>query len=268
MGLNAVEGLFGSFSHYLYGITPEPNRGMVGKFINKINEAGVAHNHLFLATILYKGLQSEEYDMLSLFCHSATLPSLNVMTGSYRENEAHYEVPYGISHEPVTLTFYGDANLKIKAVFDNWYNSITQSRAMNPNGNNRLKFMDDFTCDIVLSVLDKSTQAVYSITLKGAWPKSVGGLDMSHQNTEVVSFPVQFVYERLEIITSANPLDASVVRPASGGSFPLNIINNALGAAKDLIQSTTGGIIPQIAGAIGTAVSINKTIQAVRILTR
>ena len=211
MGSSAVEGLFGSFSHYLYKFQRPSYQGAIGKFRQKVHAFGVAHNHLFLVQIPHVKQQSGsaftdmQYETISLFCHAASLPALNIMTSSYRENEAHYEVPYGISHEPVTLNFYGDSNMMIKSLFDQWYSSITNSRTMPDKiqGTNRLRFMDDYTADIDIIVLDKSTSAVYKMTLINAWPKSIGGIQLEASNTQIVSFPVQFSYERLEIMRIA-----------------------------------------------------------------
>lgn len=251
MGSSAVEGLFGSFSHYLYKFDRPAYQGHIGKFRQKVHSYGVAHNHLFLVQIPYvnqtlgSGFTSIQHETLSFFCHAASIPALNVMTSSYRENEAHYEVPYGISYEPVTLNFYGDKNMVMKSLFDKWYTSITNSRAMQDFyvGHNRLSFMDDYTSDVQIIMLDKSTAEVYKATLKRAWPKSIGGVDLHAQNSEVVSFPVQFSYERLELerLGAPNELEGSMdSRPKKPLNFPMNIVSQVGAVASEFIETATG----------------------------
>lgn len=272
--LSAVEGLFGSFSHYLYKIPDHPQQGKIGNFTRKIYTDGTAFNHLFMVSIKYtKGSwDSDSAEHVALLCHAATVPALNVMTNHYRENEAHYEVPYGISYEPVTLHFYSDVKLRIKALFDAWYDNITSSRAFptlrsKSDMTNRIKFLDDFVADVIITVLDRQTNSVYSVTLRRAWPKSIGNIDMNAQNTDVVSFPVQFVYERLEIVPFAGlgALEATGVPFSSLNGLPISIVNTASGTASELMQNATGYSPDQIQTTLSTATtSINDKITDIR----
>ena len=271
--LSAVEGLFGSFSHYIYGAAfpDKPQGGRLGNFVRAVSAKGVAHHHLFLVSIPYKELDSEQYEQISLFCHAASIPSLNVMTNHYRENEAHYEVPYGISYEPLTLNFYGDTKLVIKALFDKWYHTITQSRTMPESSvkrNNRLRFMDDFTCDITVTILNRNEGKMYNVKLINAWPKSIGNIDLNSQNTDVISFPVQFVYERLEIMPDAAQSELNLKQDATKAltaGFPVNIFTSAQNTASDLMQNATGYADTQVRDAIkNAAMNVNFDVDEIR----
>lgn len=274
MASSAVEGLFGSFSHYIYAplfLPDKPQGGRLGEFVRTVHSRGVAHHHLFLVSIPYKEFNSDIYNFISLFCHSASIPSLNVMTNHYRENEAHFEVPYGISYEPLTLTFYGDADMVIKALFDKWYHSITQSRTMPSSstpGTNRMKFMDDFTCDVTVTILDKNEGKLYNVKLINAWPKSVGNIDLNSQNTDVVSFPVQFVYERLEISPDRAQEELNLKEGATKSLqsiVPFNIVISAANTAGDLIQNATGFAKDQVRDVMNNAAAnINYGVDDIR----
>jgi len=183
---------------------------------------------------------------MNLFCNATSIPALNIMTAHYRENEAHFEVPYGFSHEPVTFNFYMDANLEIKTYFDAWYAAIINSRSFPQSGgqmHNRITFMDEFRANIDINIISKSEDqgAVYTMTLINAWPKSIGDIQLSSQNTDIISVPIQFVYERIEFKPSATN-NTSVTRKPSSRAFPLNIWDAATGAADELIQSVTKSV--------------------------
>lgn len=278
MGLPALDGLFGSFSHYIYGSMmsdKQDGNSWIGKFKNQVHNGGFAHNHLFLTQIPYTNKKvksdftSKQYEALTLLCQSATIPSLNIMTATYREGEAHYEVPYGISNEPVTMHFYCDAKLEMKALFDKWYASIVNTRSMENlySGSNRLSFMDDYTSDVVILMIDKQHSTVYEITLRRAWPKSIGGFNLEQANTQVASFPVTFSYERLEIrpYAAESLLGAGKVQPLSTSHFPIGVVETASAVGGEFIQAATGYSTSSVMNSINQAVTTtNDTITDVR----
>lgn len=254
----AADGLFGTVVQVLTGgltAGKDNSNSFIGRFTEQVNRAGMAYNHLFLVSFTNNAIGDVTNDMsqtMSLFCNSTSIPALNVMTSSYRENEAHFEVPYGISHEPVTMSFYADKGMMIKMLFDNWYHSITKTRTGSDTlGNtNRLAFMDDFTTDITITVLGKDLTPTYKIKLVRAWPKSVGNIDFNAANIDIVNFPVQFVYERLEFVELGLP-SSGIVRPNVSTNFPLNLWDDAKFAAGEIIQSVSSAV-ENVSGAVAS----------------
>jgi len=247
---SAADGLFGAITTFFNGGNePTVAKGRIGDFINEMNSSGAAHHHLFYVSIGPSAISGGDGDLnrkMNLFCNTTSIPALNVMTSAYRENEAHFEVPYGYSHEPVTFNFYMDANLEIKTYFDAWYGAIVNSRAFPLSGgpmNNRIEFMDNFRANIDINIISKSEDqgAVYTMTLIGAWPKSIGDIQLNSQNTDVINLPIQFVYERIEF-QSTEVNNVGGVRKPSTRAFPLNIWDTAVGAADELIQSVTKSV--------------------------
>jgi hypothetical protein len=268
----ATDGLFGTVVTFLTGgkIKKKSNdeRGRIGMFTDLVVQGGLAHSHLFEVIMYYYQGQPVNIRTFSLFCSSTSIPALNVMTNPYRENETHYEVPYGYSHEPVTMNFYVDREMLLKGFFDVWHASIINkrisqaSKTIHSTGNNRIRYMDDFVADIRIKVFDKMLNVMYVATLHRAWPKSVGNIDFSHQNTDIVNMPVQFVYERMTVVDystleniAAEDLD---LNPLNGSSFPLDVILKAKNAAGE-IMSGVSRVAEAETGSVSTLFGLNST---------
>jgi hypothetical protein len=268
----ATDGLFGTVVTFLTGgkIKKKSNdeRGRIGMFTDLVVQGGLAHSHLFEVVIYYYHGQSTSIRTFSLFCSSTSIPALNVMTNPYRENETHYEVPYGYSHEPVTMNFYVDREMLLKGFFDVWHESIInkrispESKTIKSSGNNRIRYMDDFVADIRIRVFDKMLNTMYEATLHRAWPKSVGNIDLSHQNTDIVNMPVQFVYERMTVLDYSTlksiATEDLASNPLNTSSFPLDIILKAKAAAEE-IMSGVSRVVEVATGSVNTLFGLNST---------
>lgn len=139
--------------------------------------------------------------MIHYYCESAHIPSKNISTSSVRLEHAFFEAPYGISYEPVTLTFYLDENMRLRDTFVNWYRMIYD------DATNGLRFYNDYAKNVTIFTIDKSAPGAsdygvegnYEVTLIGAYPKSIGDVMFNTSGDgQVVTMQVQFVYEKLE----------------------------------------------------------------------
>ena len=249
-------------------------------FISSVNSYGVAWNHLFMVQIKpIRAISGDgpEYGLVNLFCAGTQVPALNIMSASYREYHAHFEIPYGVSYEPVTMNFYGDKNLVIKKFFDRWYDGVYNKTS------HKLNFMDDYAQDIEIIVLSKAQAdgengVVYKVVLKSAYPKSVGGIDLNHQNPSVVTFPVQFVYKDLVVdALTAEAAERTLIAALAAGQsaiakprkWPLNIWDQVTGAAGEIMGGVANsiqnvsGLIDKVTG--GAAAVTNEIVTATRV---
>jgi hypothetical protein len=246
----ASDGLFGAITNFFNGPPAKQSttQGNLSKFVHHVNSGGIAFNHLFLVSIGPKKgststLAPDFVEKINMFCHSTSVPALNIMTAPYRENAAHYEVPYGHSVEPLTMVFYGDRNMMIKDYFDEWYHDIVNPQVggytQSSKGNLRLNFMHEICADIDIHIIEKSQNKSYSMRLINAYPKSIGDVQLSHNNPDVISFPIQFVYERIEQLnpgSSTTPVEAPIAKQRA---FPLSVWDQAVGASGELMQAAT-----------------------------
>jgi hypothetical protein len=182
----------------------------LSQFVANVNSYGVARNNLYKIEIgLPVSLIADDFSSVrkdpravSLYCSSAVIPPLNITTSSIRLFEAPFEVPYGVTYEPVTLQFYVDREGVLKDFFDVWYKHIFNRDTKG------IRFMDTYRAEslkvTMLNRYEKGFAEVYSIILKNVYPKSIGDMQFSSSGQDLVSLSVTFEYETLEFQSDLN----------------------------------------------------------------
>lgn len=172
----------------------------LSRFVENINSGyGVAFNNRFEVSFGFPngaagdGVDTNLLDtLLPLYCTTMSIPPRNIMSSPVRLEHAQYEMPYGISYEPVTFTFYMDREHKIRRFFKTWYDTVYN------NNTNGLAFQSSYAVNIDLKVFDRKDNETFGVVLKNAWPKSIGDLQYNTAGQgEVLTMQVQFVYERM-----------------------------------------------------------------------
>jgi hypothetical protein len=246
---NFVGGLFKTG-----GINKEKNN-KISNFVSNINNRGVAFRHLFYIQVESK-LDSKMTSIIPLFCAGTSLPSTNILSSGYREYGAQYDIPYGISNDQLTMTFYSDKNMNIKKFFDMW-----QSMIYNKN-TNKLNFSDSYRWNVKVAILDKElTEDMYYVTFKRAYPKTISNIELDYSNVGLITFTVTFEYESLEVnsVTAdklAKDIVASgkaVLPSAPKRSFPMDIIDKAAGVAGEFMNKGVGAGITSVKNIFGSS---------------
>lgn len=161
----------------------------LSNFISEVKTRGLARTNRYTVQILDPA-DPDSAKLAQLFCESASLPSINMNTTPYRIYGESREMPYERGFDPVTLTFYVDAEMKIKKMFDSWINSV-----MNPV-TRQMGYYKMYTRDIKIEVFDVSeTLAPYSITLCEAYPKNIGTVQLDYNSKDVMKLPVTITYK-------------------------------------------------------------------------
>lgn len=156
---------------------------------------------------------------LLLFCDQAQLPGLSVNAVPIRIFGEVRETPTEYNYEPITLSFYVDAQMHIKAWFDDWI-------AMLQYGNQRsFRYYDEYICpQMQILVQDTMDQSRYQITLYEVWPKNVGAIQLDYASKDVMKLSVTLQYKYWESITidsvsqEEGPLTRSLIK--QGGELP------------------------------------------------
>lgn len=166
-------------------------------FADRLAVTGSRQNYLFAAKIEPNATLTEKvikgFEHAGLMCSAANFPSPALLTTQYREDAAMYEVPYGIAHDPLVLTFYCSGDMREYKTFVKWQAEIYSK------DRNKLKFMDDYRTNMWLFLLSTGSLneagSVGQLLLKGAYPKTIGSLNLSHADTALSQFTVEFQYE-------------------------------------------------------------------------
>lgn len=122
-------------------------------------------------------------------CHTMTVPPRIFQVHEVKYNNSTFKLPYGVTYEPVTFTFYSDSQLDTAQYFDIW-----QSTVMNFS-NNTMNFFDEYVSDVNIFIMDDEGNDVYGITLFDAYPMGRAAVEYSYTATNVVlNVSITFAY--------------------------------------------------------------------------
>lgn len=124
-----------------------------------------------------------------LLCDSAQLPGLNVNTVQNRTFGEVREIPYEFNYEPITLTFYVDADMNVKKLFDAWINSIQIDETR------KFNYYDSYTCPMKIYVQDMAEKNRYIVEMMEVYPKTVSAVQLDFANRDVMKLQVTMMYK-------------------------------------------------------------------------
>jgi len=170
--------------------------------MNKLNEfisevkSGMAKTQFFTTQLkLPAALNNFEpirsnMNKIILFCEQAQLPGLSFGTAQVRSYGEFKEVPYEKLFEPVTLSFYVDAEMVVKKLFDEWIGLVQDPKTRDFNYPS--VYLTD-TIDIIVSDIQDKDR--YKVTLNKAYPKSVAPIQLDYAGKDVMKMQVTFTYQ-------------------------------------------------------------------------
>jgi hypothetical protein len=138
---------------------------------------------------------------LLLFCDQATLPGLQVNTTPIRIFGEVRETPTEYNYEPITLSFYVDQTMHIKAWFDAWIKNLQY-------GNERtFRYYDNYICpQMQILVQDTLDQSRYQVNLYEVWPKNVGSIQLDYASKDIMKLSVTLQYKYWDYTTVDAPV--------------------------------------------------------------
>lgn len=124
-----------------------------------------------------------------LLCDSTQLPGLNLNTAPMRTFGEVREIPYELNYEPITLTFYVDAEMNVKKLFDAWIQSTQIKDTRN------FAYYDSYTTDMSIYVQDMEEDNRYIVELYEVYPKTVSAIQVDYANKDVMKLSVTLMYK-------------------------------------------------------------------------
>ena len=167
-------------------------------FVNKAdNLGGLARNNKFSVTItpptkLMTAARPEQWEFL---CKGADLPAVAMNTTEDRIYGIEVLKPYGVTYEPITLSFYNTNDFSPKIFWEDWLDYIQPAYSRNMN------YYDDFTGDIKLYHYSDYCEDPspgnenYFCHLRETWPLSLQESEMEMEGDEIAFFDVQIQYK-------------------------------------------------------------------------
>ena len=158
----------------------------VDQFKSKLVGGGARPN-LFQATVTYPGYAAGDVDLTSFMCKAAQLPASTIEALEVPFRGRQLQVVGDRTFEPWTVTIVNDTNFSIRNALERW------SNGMNEHVNNAgLANPADYKADMLVTQLDRSGIGIKTYTFKGAFPTSIGAIDVSYETTNEVEFTYDY----------------------------------------------------------------------------
>lgn len=219
------------------------SRKPIQEFIAQVKSGGLARNNRY-AVMFTPPLKNSNAQLrkILLFCDQVQLPGASYATVQNRTFGEFREVPYEKLYEQITLSFYVDTEMKVKQLFDDWQNKISNPATRTYN------YYYDYVSDMTIEVQDLNDKTRYSVKLSECYPKTISSIQLDVNSKEVMKLSVGFQY-RNWVATKIEPL-------ANGEQIPTSwyekAVNNFTGFQETLnktLGTTAGNFITGSAGA-------------------
>lgn len=193
---------------------------MITQFISQVKTRGLARTNRYDVVIPFPVSTTTSFrgaaEVATLFCDQATLPGINISTTPHRIFGEVREMPYEKIYDPVTFSFYVDAELKIRTAFDKWMALIVDPFTRT------LGYYNEYVRDIDIYVRNVDDSVPYKITLFEAYPKTVNSITLDAGGKEVMKMTVtmQYKYWYSYNIPISQASMSSSLRTVAGSTAP------------------------------------------------
>lgn len=157
----------------------------LNEFISSVKQSGMANANRFFVEIA--GADKK----IGLFCDTATLPGTQILSTPARTFGEVREVPYEITYDTVSCSFYIDNDWEVVKFFNDWRTKIfdpttrTGGYYSGPQG---------YVRDIKIICYNKEDNRTYGVQLYEAYPKQIGAVNLDYNNKDIPKLSVTFQY--------------------------------------------------------------------------
>ena len=173
----------------------------VSTFLSTINQ-GIKPN-MFSVDISFPSggdFANTDKDLTNILCKSAALPGSNLGVIEVPFRGRTVKIAGDRTFDTWTATFFADANMEIRGLFEEWANSINTHEA-----NTATRFLPNTTgetgymADLFVSQLEKDDQkggsVIRTYQLHHCFPTNVSAIDLAYDSNDQISeFTVEWQY--------------------------------------------------------------------------
>lgn len=146
-----------------------------------------------IVTRVISAYSGESTRSLSLTCDQTEIPGRNLVTSETHYNGDALKVAYGAVYGMHPFTFHVSQDMYEKVIIDKW-----QELAYDPVAHTS-NYIDDYTSNVTIEVLDINDNSMYTVILKNAFPVMCNPLTYSNSERDtLVPLMVTFAYKRWE----------------------------------------------------------------------
>ena len=177
----------------------------VSSFLSTINQ-GIKPN-MFSVDISFPGdgtgeaanFSSTDKNLTNILCKSAALPGSNLGVIEVPFRGRTVKIAGDRTFDTWTATFFADANMEIRGLFEDWANSINSHE-----GNTAPRFLPNggptgYMADLYVSQLEKDAElggsVIRTYQLHHCFPTNVSAIDLAYDSNDQISeFTVEWQY--------------------------------------------------------------------------
>jgi hypothetical protein len=111
-----------------------------------------------------------------MFCDTADLPGINLMTTEIRQFGELTTLPHAPMYQPIQLSFICDSTMDVKYALEDWLDSVFDRNTRSFN------YYEQYTKDIEIYITDKYGKDVHRVTLFEAYPTAIGNIQLDYSN--------------------------------------------------------------------------------------
>ena len=170
----------------------------ISEFKTQVTSEGLARQNRFEVLILPPSSLStltRTSRTVSLFCDAAMLPGMSITTKQLKSFGPAYQRPVSAEYggDAINLVFHIDTDMRIKAFFDTWMNSIVDPKSF------VVAYQEDYITQIEIRQLDENNNVTYSVKLIDAFPRATNMMDLNNSsNNQSHKLSVVFAYRKWE----------------------------------------------------------------------
>jgi len=158
-----------------------------------VRRSGLANPNRFRAMISVPGYVREggKFDMRSLdiLCESISFPGKQIESLDYSMYRNPLKIPTGFINDDVTITFRLTEDFYAKTIFEKWQAGIIDQFTYTS------RYLEEYVTDIKLEHQDKQDKVKYGITLRDAYPITLGAVAKSQTTTDsILTLDVTFAF--------------------------------------------------------------------------
>jgi hypothetical protein len=161
---------------------------------------GGARNNQFKVTMPFPGYAQVggEIEDLAFLCTSAQIPAMTIGNVNVPFRGRVIKIAGDRTFANWTINVLNDTNFKLRNAFERWQNGIN-----NMTDNEGLSNPVDYQVDVFVDQLDRNGNTLKSYTLRGAYPTSIGAIDLAYETNDAIEdFDVTFEYQYFETNTT------------------------------------------------------------------
>ena len=169
---------------------------------------------------------SSDRDLTNILCKSAALPGSNLGVIEVPFRGRTVKIAGDRTFDTWTATFFADRNMEIRALFEDWANSINTHEANTaprflPNGG-----ATGYMADLYVSQLEKDEKeggnVIRTYHLHHCFPTNVSPIDLAYDsNDQIAEFTVEWQYS---FFTAGNGETARATGAAQGAGSSRNVV--------------------------------------------